>query len=131
MTKIDYTKYSLPELREALESINAKAYPENYKNLISELEKPERKHEAIMIDNQQIESGSDILKRVMFILCSIMMCFASRSMYLSGVINTRSGREIINIVDHPIAFHLVILLFLSSGLYLFYASFFCEFKNKK
>lgn len=49
LNQVDYRKYSLSELHEALESIDAKEFPQNYKNLLAELDKPERNNKETLI----------------------------------------------------------------------------------
>lgn len=131
LNQVDYTKYSLSELHEALEGIDAKAFPQNYKNLLAELDKPERNNEKVLIAHkEQMEAERIILKRVLLIFAALMGFVASGFMYMEGVIRSRGGGEIVNVSDNPIAFHLGILAFLCFSIYSIYMGVFGDLRAK-
>ena len=133
LNQVDYTKYSLSELHEALESIDAYAFPENYQNLLAELEKPERKNEKVNIAKENKTDGNnEIQTRVFLTMCSCLMFASSYFIYISGVFMSRNNRrEILNIHDNPIAFHLGVMALVFCGIFLFYKGVFGAFKSKK
>lgn len=52
MSRPNYQNYTDKELNQALASIDSQAYPENFRNLISELERRQQSTKAISSDNQ-------------------------------------------------------------------------------
>ncbi|MCC5825163.1 hypothetical protein [Alkalimonas sp.] len=132
MSRVDYTKYSLLELYEALESIDAAAFPENYENLMAELAKPERNNEQTLSEHKERnEAELIIFKRVIWIFVALMMFVASAVMHIEGVIKARGGRVIVTLDDNPIGFHLGILAFICLGIYSIYIGVFGDLKTKK
>ena len=85
---IDYSTYSLSELNEALESIDAHKYPENYKRLKDELAKPNRTEpkatQQIVIAENSTKKTS---KALLCIVLGLFILLRSYFNYESGAVS--------------------------------------------
>lgn len=98
---VDYSKYTLPELHEALASIDAEKYPGNYQKLIAELNKPERKESRIVFESTEVQEKRNELKSFkLTIVIGIFFVFWSYLAYNKGVIYQRCSDEILASIDN-------------------------------
>jgi len=120
---IDYSRYSVEELREAQESIDAEQYPENYACLMAELAKPERQQqEQAELRAKEIKSHDEkkVFHRALSVIASIGLFFMVFDFHSEGVIKGRHANVIVELADSPIGFYLGISFYCLGGLYLLY-----------
>lgn len=87
MAEIDFSRYSVEELRQAQESIDAEQYPENYARLLAELAKPERQQqEQAALRAQEIKShdAKKVLGRTFFVIAGICLFFMAFIFHSDG-----------------------------------------------
>lgn len=127
MTEVDYTKYSLADLHDVLENINAEKYPENYARLQAELAKPER--QAKVQDSSATTTGSDtvagpsnlhIFARVFLSIVAIGGFLVTLGVFNSGEITGKRGGVIATLADNPVGFYFGIACYIGGSLYLLY-----------
>ncbi len=124
MAGIDFSRYSVEELRQAQESIDAEQYPENYARLMAELAKPERQQqEQDALRAQEIKSHDMkmVLARTLLVITGIGTFFMAFSFYSDGVITGKYDRVIVRLVDNPVGFYFGLVVTGIVGLSMFYA----------
>ena len=114
---IDYSTYSLSELNEALESIDAHKYPENYKRLKDELAKPNRTEPK---DTQQIviaeNSTKKTSKALLCIILGLFILLRSYFNYENGVIYKRYNEPAMaSLENNPKKFYLFLFFTIGAG----------------
>lgn len=123
MAGIDFSRYSVEELRQAQESIDAEQYPENYARLMAELAKPERQQqEQAELRAKEIKShdAKKVLGRTFLVITGICLFFMAFIFYSDGVIKGKHGSVIVRLADNPVGFYFGIIIVVIGGLYLLY-----------
>ncbi|MCT8126597.1 hypothetical protein H1D31_11285 [Alishewanella sp. BS5-314] len=123
MAGIDFSRYSVEELRQAQESIDAAQYPENYARLMAELAKPERQQQEQAESRAKEIASQDVkrtLIRIFVALVGSVTLFSAFTSYGEGVITGKHGRVIVKLADNPVGFYFGIVILVSGGLYLLY-----------
>lgn len=127
MSEIDYTKYNLADLHDALANINAEKYPENYARLQAELAKPERqakvrKNEAaIMVTATEAgPSNLQTVVRVILVIFAIVGFLVTLNVLNNGEITSKRGSVIVTLADNPLGFYFGIACYIGGSLYLLY-----------
>ena len=123
MAGIDFSRYSVEELRQAQESIDAEQYPENYARLMAELAKPERQQqEQVELRAQEIKShgAKKVFYRTLSVITGFGLFYMAYDFHSEGVIKGRHGSGILKLADSPIGFYLGITFYCLGGLYLLY-----------
>lgn len=123
MAEIDFSRYSVEELRQAQESIDAEQYPENYARLMAELAKPERQQqEQAELRAQEIKShdAKKVLGRTFLVITGICLFFMAFIFHSDGVIKGKHGSVIVRLADNPVGFYFGIIIVVIGGLYLLY-----------
>lgn len=123
MAEIDFSRYSVEELRQAQESIDAAQYPENYARLMAELAKPERQQqEQVELRAKEIafQDVKRTLIRIFAAFVGSVTLFSAFTSYGKGVITGKHGRVIVKLADNPVGFYFGIVILVIGGLYLLY-----------
>ncbi|MDF2156153.1 hypothetical protein [Vibrio sp. CAU 1672] len=109
--EINYTKYNAKSLLEALGNIDAEAYPENYKNLTSEI--ATRKHEIQEFYEQQANASKLRWSRILTVISVNQLLVALIALVM--LVLSFSGLSMLEVV----ASFFVIILNTLSGLILY------------
>lgn len=124
MAGIDFSRYSIDELRQAQESIDAEQYPENYARLMAELAKPERQEQELAeLRAQEIKShdAKKVLGRTFLVIIGIGTFFMAFSFHSDGVITGKHGGVIVRLADNPVGFYFGLVVTGIAGLSMLYA----------
>lgn len=123
MAEIDFSRYSVEELRQAQESIDAAQYPENYARLMAELAKPERQQQEqaeLRAKEIAFQDMKRTLIRIFVALVGILSLLSAFKSYGKGVITGKRGWVIVKLADNPVGFYFGIAVIVIGGLYLLY-----------
>jgi len=105
---IDFSRYSVEELRQAQESIDAAQYPENYARLMAELAKPERQqHQQAELRANELKGhdAKKVLGRTFLVIIGIFIIFMAFILHSDGVITDKYDRFIVRLADNPVGFY--------------------------
>lgn len=110
LAQVDYSKYTLTELYEALASIDAEKYPENYQRLVAELNRPERNESQLIVESEKAQEKANELKSFKFTtLVGVFFVFGSYLAYEQGVIYQRHSDQVLASIDSDPASFLFLL----------------------
>jgi len=123
---IDFRRYSVEELHQALASIDAEKYPENYAKLLAELAKPERQleeREAVRADENASQETKKILVRIFSVSVGVCSFFLVYYFFSEGVVHLRHGRILVSQAENPLGFYLWLAFFVYGGFLSLYMGF--------
>lgn len=126
MYEIDFSRYSLEELHQALASIDAEQYPENYAKLQAELAKPARQQQAQAVLREHESSSHDakkVLGRTLLVITGICAFFVVFIAFSEGVIKSKSGGTLVTLAGNPLGFYFGIAVFVVAGICMMYMGF--------
>ena len=114
--KIDYSKYSLKELYEALGSIDSEKFPENYRQLKDELSKPERSNDEVLSE-LEAEMGNQESDFKSYFIIAVGAFFVLWGFLAEekGIIH-KSKEVLVTLADNPDKFYFHVYLAAGIGI---------------
>jgi hypothetical protein len=116
--KIDYSKYSLKELYEALDSIDSEKFPENYRQLKDELSKPERSNDEVLSE-LEAEMGNQESDFKSYFIIAVGAFFVLWGFLAEekGIIHKHRSKEVlVTLADNPDKFYFHVYLAAGIGI---------------